>query len=215
MDLTILRTRSPGLLLNSGKVDTVIINDPFIDLNYIVYTIQYDSTHGKFHGTIKAKNGKLVINGNSITIFQDQDPTKIKWGDVGTEYVVESTSVFTTMEKAGWSSFAGGAKKVISAASTEDPVFVMGVNYEKYDNNLKIVSNASCTTNCLAPLAKVIHDNFGIVEGLMTTVYAITATPKTMDGHSRKLWHEGHRALKNIIPASTGTAKTMGKVTLS
>uniref|UniRef100_A0A2K6UEV6 Glyceraldehyde-3-phosphate dehydrogenase n=1 Tax=Saimiri boliviensis boliviensis TaxID=39432 RepID=A0A2K6UEV6_SAIBB len=168
---------------NSGKVDIVAINDPFIDLNHMVYMFQYDSTHGKFHGTIKAENGKLVINGNPITILQERDPSKIKWGDAGAEYVVESTGVFTTIEKAG-----------------------------KYDNSLKIVSNASCTTNCLAPLAKVIPDNSGIVEGLMTTVHTINATQKTMDGLSGKLWRDGRGALQNIIPASTGTAKAVGKV---
>ncbi|XP_063476534.1 glyceraldehyde-3-phosphate dehydrogenase-like isoform X2 [Symphalangus syndactylus] len=179
---------------NSGKVDIVAINDPFIDLNYL------------------AENGKLVISGNPITIFQERDPSKIKWGDAGAEYVMEYTGVFTTMEKAG-AHLQGGAKRVIiSAPSADAPMFVMGVNHEKYDNSLKIVSSASCTTKCLAPLAKVIHDNFGIVEGLMTTVHAITATQKTVDGPSGKLWHDGCGALQNIIPASTGTAKAMGKV---
>uniref|UniRef100_A0A6Q2XM63 Glyceraldehyde-3-phosphate dehydrogenase n=1 Tax=Esox lucius TaxID=8010 RepID=A0A6Q2XM63_ESOLU len=196
-------------------VEVVAINDPFIDLDYMVYMFKYDSTHGRFHGEVKAEGGKLVIDGHAITVFHERDPANIKWGDAGATYVVESTGVFTTIEKAS-AHLKGGAKRVIiSAPSADAPMFVMGVNHEKYDNSLKVVSNASCTTNCLAPLAKVIHDNFHIIEGLMAmqcTVHAVTATQKTVDGPSGKLWRDGRGASQNIIPASTGAAKAVGKV---
>ncbi|EGV98381.1 Glyceraldehyde-3-phosphate dehydrogenase [Cricetulus griseus] len=185
----------------TDKVEIVAINDPFINLNYMVYMFQYDSTHGKFK--VKAENGKIVLNGKAITVFQERDSANIKWSDAGAEYVVESTGV----EKAG-AHLKGGPKRVIiSASSAEGPMFVMSVNHDKYDNSLKIVSSASRTTNCLAPMAKVIHDNFGIVEGLMTTVHVITTIQKTVDGPSGKLWCDGHGAAQNIIPVSTGTAK--------
>lgn len=190
----------------------VAVNDPFIGLDYMVYMFQYDSTHGRFKGTVTAEGDCLVVNGNKIQVFQERDPKAIPWGKAGAEYVVESTGVFTTIEKAS-AHLEGGAKKVIiSAPSADAPMFVCGVNLEAYDPSMKIVSNASCTTNCLAPLAKVINDNFEIVEGLMTTVHATTATQKTVDGPSGKLWRDGRGAAQNIIPASTGAAKAVGKV---
>jgi len=198
--------------LNKKGVEVVAINDPFIDLDYMVYMFKYDSTHGPWKGEVKAEGGKLVIDGHAITVYSERDPTAIKWGDAGATYVVESTGVFTTIEKAGMH-LKGGAKRVIiSAPSADAPMFVMGVNHEKYDNSLTVVSNASCTTNCLAPMAKVVNDNFHIIEGLMSTVHAVTATQKTVDGPSGKLWRDGRGASQNIIPASTGAAKAVGKV---
>jgi glyceraldehyde 3-phosphate dehydrogenase len=197
--------------IKSG-VSVVAVNDPFIELDYMVYMFKYDSTHGRYHGDVKADGGKLVIDGKSIAVFNKMKPEEIPWGTAGADYVVESTGVFTTIEKAN-AHIKGGAKKVIiSAPSADAPMFVMGVNQEKYDKSLKVVSNASCTTNCLAPLAKVIHDTFGIEEGLMTTVHAYTATQKTVDGPSAKAWRDGRTASQNIIPASTGAAKAVGKV---
>merc|ERR1712082_563307 len=190
----------------------VAINDPFIPLDYMVYMFKYDSTHGKFKGEVKEDGKFLYVNGNKITVFNERDPASIDRASAGAEYVVESTGVFTTTDKA-LAHTKGGAKKVIiSAPSADAPMFVMGVNHEKYDSSLKVVSNASCTTNCLAPLAKVINDNFGIAEGLMTTVHATTATQKTVDGPSGKNWRDGRGASQNIIPASTGAAKAVGKV---
>ncbi|XP_054267548.1 glyceraldehyde-3-phosphate dehydrogenase 2 [Macrosteles quadrilineatus] len=190
----------------------VAINDPFIGLDYMVYMFKYDSTHGRFKGEVKAEGDFLVVNGNKIAVFSERDPKAIPWGKAGAEYVVESTGVFTTIDKAS-AHLEGGAKKVIiSAPSADAPMFVVGVNLDAYDPSYKVVSNASCTTNCLAPLAKVIHDNFEIVEGLMTTVHATTATQKTVDGPSGKLWRDGRGAQQNIIPAATGAAKAVGKV---
>merc|ERR1711890_7851 len=190
----------------------VAINDPFIPLDYMVYMFKYDSTHGQFKGEVKEDGKFFYVNGQKITVFNERDPNAIPWASAGAEYVVESTGVFTTTEKASMH-MSGGAKKVIiSAPSADAPMFVMGVNHEKYDPSLKVVSNASCTTNCLAPLAKVIHDNYGILEGLMTTVHATTATQKTVDGPSGKDWRGGRGAQQNIIPSSTGAAKAVGKV---
>jgi len=190
----------------------VAINDPFIPLDYMVYMFKYDSTHGQFKGEVKAEDGKLVIDGNAITIFGERDPAAINWASAGAKYVVESTGVFTTIEKAGAHHVGGAEKVIISAPSADAPMFVMGVNEDSYSKDMKVVSNASCTTNCLAPLAKVINDNYGILEGLMTTVHAATATQKTVDGPSGKDWRGGRGAAQNIIPSSTGAAKAVGKV---
>ncbi|KAG5855923.1 hypothetical protein ANANG_G00002140 [Anguilla anguilla] len=194
-------------------IKVTAINDPFIDLKYMVYMFKYDSTHGRFKGEVSEKNGKLIVDNHVISVFQCMKPAEIPWGNAGAMYVVESTGVFLSVEKAS-SHIQGGAKRVVvSAPSPDAPMFVMGVNEDKYDpNTMTIVSNASCTTNCLAPLAKVIHDNFGIEEALMTTVHAYTATQKTVDGPSAKAWRDGRGAHQNIIPASTGAAKAVGKV---
>lgn len=194
------------------NVQVVGINDPFIDLDYMKYMLTYDSVHGKFDGTVEVKGDKLVVNGNAITVFAQMNAADIDWKSCGAEYIAEATGINTTTEKAS-AHFNGGAKKVvITAPSSDAPMFVMGVNQNKYNSDMKVVSNASCTTNCLAPLAKVINDNFGIVEGLMTTVHATTATQKTVDGPSKKDWRGGRAAAGNIIPSSTGAAKAVGKV---
>ncbi|MBQ2755673.1 MAG: type I glyceraldehyde-3-phosphate dehydrogenase [Oscillospiraceae bacterium] len=190
------------------------VNDPFVDLDYMVYMVKYDTIHGKFNGCIKAENGKLVVNGQEISTFACKDPAEIPWGEVGADYVVESTGVFTTTEKAS-AHIKGGAKKVVISAPAKDketPTFVCGVNLDKYTKDMMVVSNASCTTNCLAPLAKVINDNFGIVEGLMTTVHSTTNTQKTNDAPSAKDWRGGRAASGNIIPSSTGAAKACALV---
>jgi len=193
-------------------VKVVAINDPFVPLDYMVYMFKYDSTHGRFNGTVEAKDGKLVVNGQDIAVFTERDPAQIPWGKCGVDYVVEATGVFTTIEKCQ-PHLAGGAKRVvITAPSADAPMFVCGVNEHKYDSSVQVLSNASCTTNCLAPLAKVINDKFGIVEGLMTTVHSYTATQKTVDGPSGKDWRGGRTAAMNIIPSSTGAAKAVGKV---
>lgn len=194
------------------NVEVLGVNDPFVDLEYMKYMLTYDTVHGKFDGTVETKDGKLVVNGKAVAVFAEKDPANIDWASCGAEYVVESTGVFTTTEKAS-AHLKGGAKKVIiSAPSSDAQMFVMGVNDDKYTKDMIVVSNASCTTNCLAPLAKVINDNFGIVEGLMTTVHAATNTQKTVDAPSSKDWRGGRSILGNIIPSSTGAAKAVGKV---
>jgi len=197
---------------NNPDVQVVGINDPFIDLEYMKYMLQYDTVHGQFKGTIEIRDGKLVVNGNAISVYACMEPADIPWKECGAEYIIESTGVFTTTDKASAHIKAGAKKIVISAPSKDAPMFVMGVNNKTYTKDMDIVSNASCTTNCLAPLAKVIHENFGIVEGLMTTVHATTATQKTVDGPSKKDWRGGRAAAGNIIPSSTGAAKAVGKV---
>ncbi|MCL4266028.1 MAG: type I glyceraldehyde-3-phosphate dehydrogenase [Anaerolineae bacterium] len=192
-------------------IEVVGIND-LIDVNYIAYMLKYDSTHGKFKGTVGVEDGKLVVNGKAIRVTAEKDPSNLKWNEVGAEYVLESTGLFLTDEKARAHIHAGAKRVVLSAPSKDStPMFVMGVNHKTYAGQ-EIVSNASCTTNCLAPLAKVLNDNFGIKDGLMTTVHAVTATQKTVDGPSSKDWRGGRGAGQNIIPSSTGAAKAVGKV---
>ncbi len=197
--------------INRSDIEVVAIND-LLDVDHLAYLLKYDSVHGRFNGTVEVINGELVVNGNIIRVTAEKDPSVLKWDQVGATIVAECTGLFTTLETAN-AHLRGGAKKVvISAPSADAPMFVMGVNHHKITAADTIVSNASCTTNCLAPLAKVIHDNFGIVEGLMTTIHATTATQLTVDGPSRKDFRGGRAALLNIIPASTGAAKAVGKV---
>ncbi len=198
--------------LEKGEVDVVAINDPFITADYMAYMIKFDTVHGRFNGEVKAEENKLIVNGKTINVYNEMDPHNIPWGKEEVEYVLECSGVFTTLEKAQAHIDAGAKKVIISAPSKDAPMFVMGVNNKSYDPSMTIVSNASCTTNCLAPLAKVINDNFGIKEGLMTTVHSTTATQKTVDGASKKDWRGGRAAAANIIPSSTGAAKAVGKV---
>lgn len=208
--------RIGGLVFNAmlerDNIEIVGIND-LINAEYMAYMMKYDSVHGKFKGEVKVEGDHLVVNGKTIRITSERDPNNLKWNEVGADYIVESTGLFLDKDSASAHLNAGGKKVILSAPSKDDtPMFVMGVNHKELTDDVKIFSNASCTTNCLAPLAKVVHDNFGIVEGLMTTVHATTATQRTVDGPSMKDWRGGRSALLNIIPSSTGAAKAVGKV---
>ena len=198
--------------LEKGEVDVVAVNDPFITADYMAYMLKFDTVHGRFNGQVRGEGNKLYVNDKVVNVYNEMDPHNIPWGAEGVEYVLECSGVFTTLEKAQAHIDAGAKKVLISAPSKDAPMFVMGVNNDKYDPSMTIISNASCTTNCLAPLAKVINDNFGIKEGLMTTVHSTTATQKTVDGASKKDWRGGRAASANIIPTSTGAAKAVGKV---
>lgn len=208
--------RIGGLVFNAmlerENIEIVGIND-LISPEYMAYMMKYDSVHGRFNGEIKIEGNDLVVNGKKIRITSEKDPANLKWNEVGADYIVESTGLFLDNASASKHLEAGAKKVVLSAPSKDDtPMYVMGVNHKELKDDVKIFSNASCTTNCLAPLAKVLHDNFGIVEGLMTTVHATTATQRTVDGPSMKDWRGGRSALLNIIPSSTGAAKAVGKV---
>ncbi|NLM49729.1 MAG: type I glyceraldehyde-3-phosphate dehydrogenase [Clostridiaceae bacterium] len=198
--------------LETGKIDIVAINDPFITADYMVYMLRYDTVHGQFKGEISSTEDTLIVNGKEYKVYNKMNPEEIPWAEAGAEYIIESSGVFTTVEQASKHIQAGAKKVIITAPSKDAPMFVMGVNHDKYTKDMTVISNASCTTNCLAPLAKVIHEKFGIVEGLMTTVHATTATQKTVDGPSKKDWRGGRAAAANIIPSSTGAAKAVGKV---
>ena len=202
-------------LANKDKARVMAINDPFMDLDYLTYLLKYDSVHGRFPGTVVQKDNGIEVDGHFVRVYHETDPTKIGWGAVGADYVCESTGVFLTKEK-GELHIAGGAKKVVLSAPPKDnsPIFVVGVNSEGYDKSMSVVSNASCTTNCLAPITKVLNDKYGIEEGLMTTVHAVTMNQLTVDGPSKggKDWRAGRAAGCNVIPSSTGAAKAVGKV---
>lgn len=198
--------------IDREDIEFVGINDPFMTPDYMAYMLRYDTMHGQFQGTIDYTEDSIIVNGKRVKFFACMDPKDIPWGQAGAEYIVESTGAFTTTEKASAHLAAGAKKVVISAPSADAPMFVMGVNHTVYDPGMTVVSNASCTTNCLAPIAKVLHDNWGITDGLMTTVHSTTATQKTVDGPSKKDWRGGRAAAGNIIPSSTGAAKAVGKV---
>jgi glyceraldehyde 3-phosphate dehydrogenase len=198
--------------LQRNDIEVVAIND-IIDVDYMAYMLRYDTIHGRFNGSVEVKDGKLVVNGNAIRVTAEKDPANLKWNEVGADYVIESTGLFLTKEKAEAHLKAGAKKVVLSAPSKDDtPMFVIGVNHKTYQKEMNMVSCASCTTNCLAPVTKVLNDNFGILEGLMTTVHSTTATQKTVDGPSMKDWRGGRAAAGNIIPSSTGAAKAVTKV---
>merc|ERR1712060_363337 len=204
-----------ALTQNADKAQVAAINDPFMDLDYLMYLLKYDSVHGRFQGTIEKTDGGIKVNGNTIKVFQETGAAKIPWGSVGADYIAECAGVFCNKETAGKHLQAGAKKAIISAPPKDDaPIFVMGVNHDKYDSGMDVVSNASCTTNCLAPVAKVLHDTWGIEEGLMTTIHAVTINQLTVDGPSKggKDWRAGRAAGSNIIPSSTGAAKAVGKV---
>jgi len=196
------------------NIEVVGINDPFMTVDYMAYMVKYDTVHGNFDGDVTYADDKLIVNGEEISVYSSMNPAEIPWGECGADYVVESTGVFLTTEKAS-AHLKGGAKKVIISAPAKDkvtPMFVMGVNNEKYTSDMDIVSNASCTTNCLAPIAKVLNDNFGIVEGLMTTIHSYTSTQRPVDGPSKKNWRLGRSCAQNIIPSTTGAAIAVGAV---
>ena len=198
--------------MNHPEIEIVGIND-LCPADYLAYMLKYDTMHGKFEGEIGSAENAIIVNGRSIPVFAERDPANLPWAKVGAEYVIESTGLFLTKEKAAGHIAAGAKHVVMSAPSKDDtPMFVMGVNQDTYTSDMQFVSNASCTTNCLAPIAKVLHDNFGIADGLMTTVHSTTATQKTVDGVSLKDWRGGRAASGNIIPSSTGAAKAVGKV---
>ncbi len=197
--------------MQNKNVEVVGINDLF-EADYLAYMLKFDSTHRAFDGTIEVQGNTLIVKGKKIRVTAEKDPANLQWSEIGADYVVESTGLFTTVDTAKGHLTAGAKKVIISAPSNDAPTFVMGVNYKSYKKDMNIISNASCTTNCLAPIAKVLHDNWGIEEGLMTTCHAVTATQKTVDGPSKKDWRGGRGAFQNIIPSSTGAAKAVGKV---